>query len=201
MRGAVANWPFKVIQGGAGNPSVASQSLAGRGREAASPASIAEIHSMDNKSSHNAAKTPSVKARAVSLLAQREYSRQALQEKLVSENASPEEVEQALAQLEAKGLVDDTRVVETLVNRRAGKLGGMRLRQELQAKGVSPELVAETMAGLKDSELARALAIWQKKFGHVATDAATRNRQARFLATRGFSSDVVKQVVAGVEED
>jgi regulatory protein len=49
--------------------------------------------------------------------------------------------------------------------------------------------------------LARALAIWQKKFGHVATDAATRNRQARFLATRGFSSDVVKQVVAGVEED
>jgi regulatory protein len=62
-------------------------------------------------------------------------------------------------------------------------------------------LVAETMAGLKGSELARALAVWQKKFGHVATDAATRNRQARFLATRGFSSDVVKQVVAGVEED
>jgi regulatory protein len=150
-------------------------------------------------SSNKDARAPNVKARAVSLLAQREYSRQALQEKLVSENASPEQVEQALAQLEAKGLVDDTRVAETLVNRRAGKLGGMR--QELQAKGVSPELVAETMAGLKDSELARALAIWQKKFGHVATDAATRNRQARFLATRGFSSDVVKQVVAGVEED
>ena len=147
------------------------------------------------------ASVPALNATFASLLAQREYSRQALQEKLVSENASPEEVEQALAQLEAKGLVDDTRVVETLVNRRAGKLGGMRLRQELQAKGVSPELVAETMAGLKDSELARALAIWQKKFGHVATDAATRNRQARFLATRGFSSDVVKQVVAGVEED
>ena len=156
---------------------------------------------MTESSNNKDARAPNVKARAVSLLAQREYSRQALQDKLVSENASPEEVEQALAQLEAKGLVDDTRVAETLVNRRAGKLGGMRLRQELQAKGVSPELVAETMAGLKDSELARALAVWQKKFGHVATDAATRNRQARFLATRGFSSDVVKQVVAGVEED
>ena len=181
MRGAVANWPFKVIQGGAGN----------------SP----EVQQVADSSNSKDARAPNVKARAVSLLAQREYSRQALQDKLVSENASPEEVEQALAQLEAKGLVDDTRVVETLVNRRAGKLGGMRLRQELQAKGVSPELVAETMAGLKDSELARALAVWQKKFGHVATDAATRNRQARFLATRGFSSDVVKQVVAGVEED
>lgn len=174
MRTAVVNWPFKVIQGGAQTPAAPDPAVG---------------------------KTTSVKARAVGLLAQREYSRQALQDKLSSEDASPQEIEHALAQLEAKGLVNDARVVETLVHRRASKLGGMRLRQELQAKGVSPELVAETMAGLKDSELARALAIWQKKFGHVATDAATRNRQARFLATRGFSGDVVRQVVAGIAED
>jgi regulatory protein len=193
MRTAVVNWPFKVIQGGGQQP--ASDDITGpglvRGKTPAPQASAAQ----------GLGKTPSVKARAVNLLAQREYSRQALQDKLHSENASPEDIEQALAQLEAKGLVSDARVAETLVHRRAGKLGGMRLRQELQAKGVSPELVAETMAGLKDSELARALAIWQKKFGHVATDAATRNRQARFLATRGFSGDVVRQVVAGVSED
>ena len=143
---------------------------------------------------------PTVKAKAVSLLAQREYSRQELSDKLKAEDASPEEVEQALAQLAAKGLVDDTRVVETLVNRRAGKLGGMRLRQELQAKGLSADVVAETMAALKDSEMARALAIWQKKFGVVAADATSRNRQSRFLATRGFSGDVVRQVVAGLAQ-
>ncbi len=143
-------------------------------------------------------KPVSLKARAVDLLAQREYSRQALQEKLLSEQASAEDVAQALAQLEARGLVDDTRVAETLDNRRAGKLGSMRLRQELQAKGLSADVVADTVAALKDSELARALAIWQKKFGVVATDAATRNRQSRFLATRGFSGDVVRQVVAGL---
>ena len=34
----------------------------------------------------------------------------------------------ALDQLQARGLVDDTRVAETLVNRRAGKLGSMRMR-------------------------------------------------------------------------
>jgi len=210
VRGAAVRWPFKVIQGGAASPALDSagpvgassghsHSRMGWGRAQAGP--VTEERHMTKSSNSKDARAPNVKARAVSLLAQREYSRQALQDKLVSENASPEEVEQALAQLEAKGLVDDTRVAETLVNRRAIKLGGMRLRQELLAKGVSPELVAETMAGLKDSELARALAVWQKKFGHVATDAAGRNRQARFLATRGFSSDVVKQVVAGVEED
>ena len=146
-------------------------------------------------------KAPSVKARAVSLLAQREYSRQELTDKLTAAQASPEEVEQALAQLEAKGLVDDARVVETLVNRRSGKLGASRLRQELQAKGVSAELVAETMASLKGTELARAQAVWQKKFGQLAATSAERNKQARFLASRGFSGDVVRQVVAGLSDD
>ena len=146
-------------------------------------------------------KAPSVKARAVSLLAQREYSRQELTDKLTAAQASPEEVEQALAQLAAKGLVNDARVVETLVNRRSGKLGASRLRQELQAKGVSAELVAETMAGLKGSELARAQAVWQKKFGQLAATSAERNKQARFLASRGFSGDVVRQVVAGLSDD
>ena len=146
-------------------------------------------------------KAPSVKARAVSLLAQREYSRQELTDKLTAAQASPEEVEQALAQLEAKGLVNDARVVETLVNRRSGKLGASRLRQELQAKGVSAELVAETMASLKGTELARAKAVWQKKFGQLAATSAERNKQARFLASRGFSGDVVRQVVAGLSDD
>ena len=146
-------------------------------------------------------KAPSVKARAVSLLAQREYSRQELTDKLTAAQASPEEVEQALAQLEAKGLVNDARVVETLVNRRSGKLGATRLRQELQAKGVSAELVAETMANLKGTELARAQAVWQKKFGQLAATSAERNKQARFLASRGFSGDVVRQVVAGLSDD
>jgi regulatory protein len=144
---------------------------------------------------------PPPKARAVSLLAQREYSRQALVEKLTAEGQSPEALALALDQLQARGLVDDTRVAETLVNRRASKLGGMRMRQEVQAKGLSPEVVADTMANLKESELARAQAIWLKKFGQVAKDSANRNRQARFLATRGFSSDVVRQVVSGLGEE
>jgi len=92
-------------------------------------------------------------------------------------------------------------VVETLVNRRSSKLGASRLRQELQAKGVSAELVAETMADLKSTELARARAVWQKKFGLLAASATERNKQARFMASRGFSGEVVRQVVSGLAED
>ena len=182
MSAVVLNWPFKVVPGGVAASS-ADAPPAGRGK---TPAAL---------------NPPTVKARAVSLLAQREYSRKELSDKLTAAEASPEEVERALKQLEAKGLVDDTRVVESLVNRRSGKLGASRLRQELQAKGVSPELVAETMAGLKDTELARAQAVWQKKFGQLATPGPERHKQARFLASRGFSGEVVRQVVAGIADD
>jgi regulatory protein len=186
------NRAFTVIQGGGAHAASPACSELGNAR--------VKVHAPTSEFDKPLSKPVSLKARAVDLLAQREYSRQALQEKLLSEEASAEEVDQALAQLEARGLVDDTRVAETLVNRRAGKLGGMRLRQELQAKGLSADVVAETMAALKDSEMARALAIWQKKFGVVAADATSRNRQARFLATRGFSGDVVRQVVAGLAQ-
>lgn len=178
----MVNWPFKVVQGGAAGAEPPAP-IGTRGKTGA------------------VVNPPKVKAKAVSLLAQREYSRQELSDKLTAADASPEEVEQALAQLAAKGLVDDARVVETLVNRRSGKLGASRLRQELQAKGVCAELVAETMADLKGTELARARAVWQKKFGQFATSATDRNKQARFLASRGFSGEVVRQVVSGRTDD
>jgi len=178
----VVNWPFKVVQGGAGGAEPPTPIVA-RGKVGA------------------AVNPPTVKAKAVSLLAQREYSRQELSDKLKAADASSEEVEQALAQLAAKGLVDDARVVETLVNRRSSKLGASRLRQELQAKGVSADMVAETMAELKGTELVRAQGVWQKKFGLLASSASERNKQARFLASRGFSGDVVRQVVSGLSED
>lgn len=143
---------------------------------------------------------PTAQSQAVKWLAQRELAQQALQTKLQAQGYAPEEVETALGQLKAKGLVSDERVVETLVNRRAGKLGASRLRQEMQAKGVDPGLVAQTMADLKDTELARARAVWAKKFGQVATSSAERGKQARFLATRGFAGDVVRQVVSGLPD-
>jgi regulatory protein len=43
--------------------------------------------------------------------------------------------------------------------------------------------------------------VWQKKFGQLATSATDRNKQARFLASRGFSGEVVRQVVSGLGDE
>ncbi|HEY1391934.1 MAG TPA: RecX family transcriptional regulator, partial [Methylibium sp.] len=43
--------------------------------------------------------------------------------------------------------------------------------------------------------------VWRRRFGgEPAEDAATRARQMRFLAGRGFSTEVIRRVVRGAEK-
>ena len=140
---------------------------------------------------------PSLKGRALRLLSGREHSRAELQRKLAQHETEPGELARALDELEAKGFINEQRVVESVLNRRASRLGAARVRQELQAKGLDPQAVAEAVAGLQDSEEPRAREVWSKKFGAPPLDANDRARQMRFLLTRGFSSDVVRRVVRG----
>jgi len=141
----------------------------------------------------------SLKGRALRLLAQREHSRPELERKLGAHEEEPGQLARVLDELQAKGFIDHQRVAESVVHRRAGKLGALRLRQELQAKGLDADSVAATMAGLKETELQRAREVWRRRFSAPATDAMERARQARFLAARGFAAEVVRKVLGDDE--
>jgi len=143
----------------------------------------------------------SLTGRALRLLGQREHSRAELARKLAPHAGDAQALEQVLDTLQAKGFINEQRVLESLVHRRAAGLGVLRLRQELQAKGLAPEAVASALGVLRGSELERARALWQKKFGAVAQDRAERARQLRFLAARGFTTETLRKVVAGTDED
>lgn len=143
----------------------------------------------------------SLKGRALRLLAGREHSRAELQRKLSAHETEPGELAKALDELAAKGFIDEQRVLESVVHRRAGRLGAARVRQELQAKGLDPQAVAEAVAGLQGSEEARAREVWRKRFGAPPGDATEHGKQMRFLLTRGFQAEVVRRVVRGAPED
>lgn len=138
---------------------------------------------------------PSLKGRALRLLSQREHSRAELERKLAQYEEEPGTLAQALDELAAKDFISEARVVQSVLHQRAQRLGAARVRQELQRKGIAPEAVAEAVAGLRDSELARAREVWRRRFGAPADDATGRARQARFLAARGFSGEVVGRVL------
>ena len=145
---------------------------------------------------------PSLKGRALRLLSMREHSRLELERKLQAHESTEGELAAALDDLQRRGFISDARVAESVVHRRAAKLGTARVKAELQAKGLDANVVRETVEALRDSEAARAADVWRRKFGQAPADAAERARQMRFLAARGFSGEVVRRVVSGaLDED
>jgi regulatory protein len=143
----------------------------------------------------------SLKGRALRLLAAREHSRTELERKLGSHEETPGQLAQVLDELQAKDFISEARVVESVINRRAGRFGASRIKYELLNKGLGAEAVANAVSSLKGSELERARVIWRKKFDGPALDAAGRAKQMRFLAARGFGGDVIHRVVSQSDED
>ncbi len=143
---------------------------------------------------------PSLKGRALRLLSQREHSRSELERKLTPHAEEPGELAKALDELQARDFINEGRVIESVVHRRAAKLGATRIKQELTSKGLSGDAVTQALAGLRETEYSRALAIWRKKFDRPAADPKERAKQVRFLLTRGFNADVVRKIIQGAEE-
>ncbi|MDB5890547.1 MAG: recombination regulator RecX [Polaromonas sp.] len=143
----------------------------------------------------------SLKGRALRYLAGREHSRAELERKLAAHEETPGQLAQVLDELEARDFISETRVVASVINRRAARFGAARVRHELLGKGVGADAVAEAVAGLKVTEAERAREIWRRKFGEPASDAAGRAKQMRFLASRGFGAEAIRCAVAGTDGD
>jgi regulatory protein len=148
-----------------------------------------------------ATQTLSLKGRALKALAARDYSRVELERKLQSFEQEPGQLAQALDELQAKGFLDDQRAADSLAHRRGQKLGTARVVQEMRSRGIDAEAIESATQDLKASELERAREVWRKKFGEPAQDAAARGKQMRFLISRGFSSEIIRRVIAGGQDE
>jgi len=131
------------------------------------------------------------------LLARREHGRRELRDKLLQRGFEPDRVEQVLAELAGEGLQSDERFTEAyLRQRRERGYGPLRIRQELQQRGIAEALITGAMACYEGdwSELA-----WQarcKRFGSVPpADLRERARQTRFLQYRGFSGADIRRAL------
>ena len=152
----------------------------------------------------------SLKARALQWLAQREHSRVELRRKLLraarrrdaDQPDAPDpgpEIDALLDWLTAHRHLSEARFVESRVHARSQRFGNRRIAQELAQHGVA--LDAGMAEELKGSEIGRARAVWSRKFGPTPpADAASRARQMRFLAGRGFSVEVIRRVVRGDDD-
>jgi regulatory protein len=148
------------------------------------------------------AKPPlSLKGRALALLAQREHSEAELRRKLrrhegdaeADELAIAARLDEVIAWLREHHFLSEERFIESRVHARAARYGNLRIRQELAQHGL--RLGTDAAQALKDTELQRALAVWQRKFAHPAAGRLERAKQSRFLAQRGFSAETIARVM------
>lgn len=137
---------------------------------------------------------PTLRERALRLLALRDYTRVELVRRLAP-HGSEEEIEALLIQLENTGLLSDARAVESFVAARGARYGALKLRHELRRKGASEALIEGALETTPEEELARAREVWRRKFAAPPVDLRDYARQARFLQSRGFAPDIVRKLL------
>lgn len=133
----------------------------------------------------------SLKARALDLLARREYSRLELKRRLAPHAESEDEIDSLLAELSERQWQSDERYAEAFIHSKSRSRGRLRLQQELAAKGVDESLVRANLPD-RDTELANALAVLHKKFPAPPQDFQEKQKQIRFMLYRGFEMDIVQ---------
>lgn len=132
-------------------------------------------------------------ARATRALSARDRSRGELESRLAQAGVPAAARDEALAALEAAGVVDDSRVAESRAAALARRgYGNLAIRSDLVRRRVPAETVSEAIDAL-EPESERAHRVID---AHGATPAILRR-----LASRGFSRDTLEELAAAVASD
>ena len=144
---------------------------------------------------------PSLRERALRLLARREHSRAELARKLAAHAQARDDLEVLLEDLSRRMLLSDERYAESRAHALSRKYGAARIAHELRAKGLDKELADRASKPARVTEVERARDVWRRKFRVAPKTREERARQMRFLQSRGFSFDAIRAVVCGSDED
>jgi regulatory protein len=135
------------------------------------------------------------KDRALRLLGVRWRSRAELHHRLRLAGFAPEEIDDAMQDLDRVGLIDDARFARAVVADRAGRrlAGDREIRSVLRQKGIAEDTAAAAMAAAGD-ESERALDLARKRAARLSgLDPAVAFRRLHgLLLRRGFGPQVAR---------
>ena len=146
--------------------------------------------------SSRAATQPTLRGRALRLLARRDWSREALRKRLLSVSASADdsectdaaEVDVLLDDFATRGWLSDARYAEAIVRSRQSRYGKTAIARRLKQAGVTDDDAATALAVIDDEqEFQTAVTLLRRKFREPPTEKKETARQVRFLQARGYS--------------
>ena len=127
-----------------------------------------------------------LRARALDILSRQEVSRVGLKRKLAPHAESEEELEKVLDEFAERNWQSDQRYAEAYIHSKSNRYGTLRLQQGIDADDCR-ELLPD-----REDELQTAISVLRKKFKQEAQDLKEKQKQARFLAYRGFGADTIQ---------
>lgn len=140
-----------------------------------------------------------LKQKALAFLSRREHSEQELKQKLTRylENETDYFIlESVLSYLKTNGYLSNTRFCESYLRSKAPRYGTRYLKQSLRLKGVEETEISQQLASYVTTEYDRAREIWEKRFhAQDPEDVKQYTKQVRFLQGRGFSPEIIRQIV------
>jgi len=140
----------------------------------------------------------SVRGAALALLGRRDYTASELRQRLIDKGHDKGEVDEQIESLMADGSVNDQRVAASHI-RVASQIKGrgrMRIRQELQARGIAKaiieSLIAEMPAEDEDAAIQKFLS---RKRIPEKLDTSARNKVFQQLMRKGFTGDAISKAL------
>ena len=138
------------------------------------------------------------------LLDRRRWTRSRLRRKLLDDGNPPTAVEDVLEDASRQGLLDDRDYAAAFCREclNAKAVGPLWLVKKLREKGVPAALAADVVAAIVPRERERELAVaaaekrWRRE---QACDERARSRVLRFLASRGFSTELAYDAMRRTE--
>ena len=140
---------------------------------------------------------------AIRFLDYRPRSRAEVRRNLEKHSIKPEIITEVFKRLERSGLVNDERFAQDWVDNRSEFRPRSRraLAFELHQRGLDEPSINKALEGLNEEALAYQAALKQARRYETLPLRDFNNKLGSFLARRGFSYDVIKEVVARVWQE
>jgi regulatory protein len=136
-----------------------------------------------------------VQACAVRLLARRDHSRWQLQQKLSAREFPSDDITAVLDLLSSKGWQDDRRFAEVYTRSRIERGDGpLKIQAHLREYRVADAIVEGVLSQDDEFWQQNLLRKWSKKCFAKRQDLAARAKAIRFLQSRGFTFEQIKNV-------
>lgn len=142
------------------------------------------------------------KKKSLDLLARREHSVLELTSKLLERDFSEDLVANVLDSLVEEGILNDERYAKEFLYFKSAKgQGPVKIKSQLQQKGIKSQSIDAVIEGSDQDWIALAKQVLDKRFGkEVINDTKEYARRSRYLVSRGFKAEHILNVLGSPYE-